>query len=56
MIPNEQLHLRYAVSHLSGSSFDQVVSFINDDTIDHPNTAALICILEAIFGDLNRYV
>ena len=53
-ITDEQARLRYAVSRLSGSAFDQIVPFVLADRINITDTAALLHILEAAFGDPDR--
>ena len=52
---DQQTRLRYTVSRLSGPAFDQVASFVKTGTINLPNIDSLIQILEAAFGDPNRY-
>ena len=54
-ITDQQTRLRYSVSHLSGPAFDQVASFVQTGTITLPNIDSLIQILEAAFGNPNRY-
>ena len=54
MITDEQTRLGYAVSRLSGQSFDQVVSFVETVNITLANIDSLIQVLKSAFGDPNR--
>jgi hypothetical protein len=46
--------LRFAVNCLKDDALDQVSPYVKDDTVDLPDLAALIQILENAFGNPNR--
>jgi hypothetical protein len=46
--------LRFAVNCLKDNALDQVSPYVKDDTVDLPDLAALVQILENAFGNPNR--
>ena len=53
-LSDEQSRLRLAVSVLSGAALDQVMPYLKDDSVDLPDLAALITLLEQAFDNPNR--
>jgi len=51
---DEQVKLRLAVNYLREDAADQVRSYVCDSRVTIPNLAALIAILENVFGNPNR--
>src|SRR5215213_9582634 len=54
ILPNDQAHLRYAVSVLDNLTENQIVPYVRDDMINLSDLAALIIILEIVFENLNQ--
>ena len=52
--PNEQSKLRLAINCLTGDAMDQVQAYVENDKVNLEDLAALIKVLDTMFGNLNR--
>ena len=50
---DEQAKLRYAISTVSGPTFDQVAAFVENNKVNMKDIAEFITILENAFGDVD---